>query len=275
MTNKKNVLSNREKRTNLSKKQLVSNMQKRNLKDSLQKIYTNDISLETRMSCECVCCKIAMPQMNYCEFLQNITEIWNTWTIDNKVTLIERSLEYFFKNDFEKWGIQSLVKPCMLQDKNGKCTCYESRPLSCRLYGIWPKDEYESRVSRFAKAYEKYGLTREDLPLFNQCPLVERVDTTKELSMEIISQLYAKLDKIDKTIGEFSELEISQKHNYRTFHDWLMFKVFGTDWLSMLTSFMMAANKAQLEAQLFELKYAVKKTFLDIDNKMMSQLKKD
>lgn len=264
-----------KKHVSLTKHQLVGKIQRKNLKEALHSVYCDDVNLETTMTCKCICCKVAMPQMNYCEFLQIITGIWDRWTVEGKIYLISTSIDYYFKNDFEKWGIQSLVKPCMLQNNKGLCQCYEDRPLSCRLYGIWPKDEYEKRVNRFAKAYEKYGLKKEDLPLFSQCPLVDRVDKSKELNMEVITKLYAKLDNIDKRIGDFTDLEIEQKHNYRTFHDWLMFKVFGEEWLSMLTTFMMAATKEQLEDQLKQLKDTVRNSFLSLDDKMKMQLKKD
>ena len=264
MSNKKKNKS-AKKHVSLTKNQLVSKIQRTNLKDTLKKVYFDEISLETNMTCKCICCKVAMPQMNYSEFLQMITDIWGKWTTSEKVDIICNSIEYHFKNDFEKWGIQSLVKPCMLQGKDGLCKCYDNRPLSCRLYGVWPHDEYEKRVDRFAKAYEKFGLKREDLPLFNQCPLVERIDKSKDLNMEIISELYSKLDSIDKRIGEFSALEIQQKHNYRTFHDWIMYKVFGSEWLSSLTNFMMAATREQLEDQLTALKITVRASFDKMD----------
>ena len=266
------VKKSMKKRVGMSKAQMVGKMCRKNLQSTLKNVYEGSVNLETKMSCECVCCKVAMPQMNYSEFLQIVTNIWGNFSAVEKVNLINKSIEYYFKNDFEKWGIQSLVKPCMLQDDHDLCKVYSDRPLSCRLFGIWPEEEYEKRVEKFAKAYGQYGLEKEDLPLFSQCQLVERVDASKEINMKVIEGLYAALDNIDKKVGDFSDLQVSQKINYRTFHDWIMFKVFGEKWLSDLTSFIMAATKEQLNDQLNILQHEVKKSFFDLDQFVQDQL---
>lgn len=265
-----------KKTVGLTNKQVVRKFHRVNLKKKLQSIYNDEIDLSTTMTCKCTCCLTTCPSMNFSEFIQIITEAWKSWTKDDKTELICTSIEYFFKNEFEKWGIQTLVKPCMLLDKStGLCKCYEDRPLSCRLFGIWPKDEYERRVSKFVKAYSKYGLIKEDLPLYFQCPLVERNNKDKELTLEIINGLYKKLDLLDKNISDFSDLQISQKHNYRSFHDWLLLKVFGEDWLSKLTAFMMSANKEQLEDQIEQINKAVREGSNSLIMSMEDKLEKD
>ena len=229
------------------------------LKDRLQKVYTT-VNLETTCDGRCECCRVAMPQFNYCEFCQLINEIWDTTSRSDKIRLICTSIEYFFRNEFEKWGIDTLIKPCMLLGEDGKCMYYESRPLSCRIYGLWPDDVYKERVDKFEKAYEGL-LTRDEIPLNTQCPFVERVDNSVELTKEVIEDLYAKLDTIDKQIGDFTDAQMEQKENYRTFHDWLLLKIFGEDFLSELTSFMLAADKETIVAQLDALKTVISEKF--------------
>lgn len=229
-----------------------------NLRSALQSIYNDNVNLETKCACSCTCCKVAMPQINYSEFVNIISILWKNSDKEKKIELICTSIEYWFRNQFEKWGIQSLVKPCMLLDKKtGLCTVYEDRPLNCRLYGLWPKQEYENRVNRFAKAFERYGLAKSDLPLNTQCDKVKRVDETIPLTMEKINELFKQLDHLDKEIGDFSDLMVGQKENYRTFHDWLLLKIFGEEWLSMLTSFMLAADKNAIEGQIKAIKDAI------------------
>jgi Fe-S-cluster containining protein len=249
-----------KKETN-NKKDLARKMKMSSLKGSLDKIYSMT-DMETTMACQCTCCKTAMPSHNYSEFVQIITDIWQKESKEFKIHIICQSIEYFFRNEFEKWGIESLLKPCMLLDQeSGKCTVYENRPISCRLFGLWPNKSYEERVDKFEKAYEKYGLKREDLPLFKQCELVKRVKTDAEIDQEIIDKMFESLDNLDKKIGNFSQLQIEQKENYRTFHDWLLLKVFGEEWLSMLTSFMLAADKKTMLEQIEILKEKVHESF--------------
>jgi Fe-S-cluster containining protein len=231
------------------------------LKSVLQSIYHDTVSLETKCNHTCECCKVAMPQINYSEFVQIATTIWKTKSHDEILDIICTSLEYFFRYEYEKWGKDALVKPCMFLGENDRCTIYEDRPLNCRLYGLWPEEVYNERVDKFVKAYEKYGLTKETIPLGKQCPLVERTNTDKELTKEVIEELFSKLDDLDKTTGDFSSAQIRQKENYRTFHDWLLLKILGEEWLSQLTTFILAANRETMEDQIVALKEVVRDNF--------------
>lgn len=229
------------------------------LKERLNTIY-NTIDLRTACQGRCECCKVACPSMNYCEFTQLIKEIWNNTSKSEKIDMICTSVEYFFHNQFEKFGMQTLVKPCMLLSEDGKCKWYSSRPLNCRLYGLWPKKTYTERVDKFEKAY-KGLLKREEIPLNKQCPYVKRLDESTPLTTEVIEEMFKMLDNIDEKIGNFSTTQIQQKENYRTFHDWLLFKIFGEEWLSNLTNYMMASNKNNIDDLLQQIKKASRDGF--------------
>ena len=108
---------------------------RKNLKEKLQNIYDSvdlntvgcDISI-----CGCACCRVAMPQMNYSEFVSLATELWESSSKNRKIEIICKSVEYFFRNEYEKWGMDSLIKPCQFVDEEGRCTVYENRPLLSR-----------------------------------------------------------------------------------------------------------------------------------------------
>jgi Fe-S-cluster containining protein len=236
------------------------NRSKITLRDKLDEIYYSSVCLDTTCQGRCECCKTAMPQMNYCEFCQLADDIWRTTSRSEQIRLICSSIEYFFRNEFEKWGKESLIKPCLLLAEDGKCRFYQSRPLSCRMYGLWPEATYNARVDKFEKAYDGL-LKREELPLNKQCPYVKRVDETVPLTDELISHLYKQLDELDKKVGDYTDLKIEQKENYRTFHDWLLLKIFGEGWLVNLTQFMMGATRPVIEEQISAIKKAVVDTF--------------
>ena len=260
-------MSNKSKKKNSKSKHKRNNTSKpkkrADLKSVLQSIYHDTIDLSTTCNHTCECCKVAMPQINYSEFLQIATTVWKTKTHDEILKIICKSLEYFFRYEYEKWGEESLIKPCMFLGENDRCTIYEDRPLNCRLYGLWPEEVYNERVDKFAKAYEKHGLKRENLPLNKQCPLVKRNNNEKELTKEIIDELFEKLDNLDKQTGNFSNLQIKQKENYRTFHDWLLLAILGEDWLSKLTAFILAADRDTMIDQLLALQDVIKENFKD------------
>ena len=247
---------------------------RKNLKEKLDNIY-NSVDLSTTgceiAICRCACCKVAMPQMNYSEFVQLATELWENSTSERKKEIICTSIEYFFRNEYEKWGMDSLIKPCQFVGKYGQCTVYKTRPLSCRTYGLWPEEEYERRVDKFEEAYKKYGLTRNDLPLAKQCKMIRRADGSTELSMDELNSLFKQIDDLDKKVGNFSNLQVKNKENYRAFHDWLLLKVFGEDWLTMLTTYMMSATKEQMLDQVEQLKKVMEETLDLSDDSLKGQ----
>lgn len=256
---KKPVTSKRPPKT---KKELVAKTKRTNLKSVLQSVYNDNVSLETTCCHTCECCNVAMPQINYSEFVQIATTVWQQKSHEEILNVICKSIEYFFRYEYEKWGMDALVKPCMFLDKEkARCTIYEDRPLNCRIYGLWPKEMYEERVDKFAKAYEQYGLKKEDIPLNKQCPLVKRVNAEKALTKEVIEGLFEKLNELDKKVGDFSEAQVRQKENYRTFHDWLLLKILGEDWLSQLTTFILAADRKTMEEQIEALKEVFRENF--------------
>lgn len=251
MKNKKNT-NNKKRKSQLEiVKDAVNTSKKKNMENlssKLDGIY-NEVNLETTQTCKCHCCQVAMPQISYGEFINIATSVWDNSSEKDKLHYIKTSIEYFFRYEFEKWGISSLVKPCMFLQDDGKCGIYEKRPLSCRMFGLWPQEMYDERVENFSKIYSEYGLEISDLPLHKQCKSVKRKSEDVELNREIVEGLYEKLHHLDKSIGDFTDLQIETKENVRTFHDWLLMKVFGEDWLELMTTFVLAAEREVLEAQ--------------------------
>jgi Fe-S-cluster containining protein len=233
------------------------------LKEKLNRIYYTSINLDSTCKCSNLCCNTAMPSMNYCEFSLLLTEIWQKYTKEQKLELLFKSIEYFFKNEFNKFGKEIFLKPCMFL-KDSKCQWYSLRSLNCRMYGLWPEDQYNARVDKFEKAYSGL-LKREELPLNKQCPNVKRIDETVPITKEVIDVLFAQLDALDKKMGRFTQAQIDNKENYRTFHDWLLWLFLGEDSLVVLTRFMMGAKKEIIEDQIRILKETWIKAFTKKD----------
>jgi len=203
------------------------------LREKLQKVYTY-INLETTCPGHCVCCHIACPQMNYSEFLVILDRIYNHFPKETRLYILKKSIKYFFS--------QSIVKPCPLLD-NKRCSCYLDRPLSCRIYGLWPEDVYEERVTRFMSVT---GMKREEIPLNTQCKYVKRVDDSKPLTKEIIEGLYQALNDIDISVERYTQEQVDKKYNQRTFHDWFVVTVFGEDNIADMSKFFLAAETKEI-----------------------------
>lgn len=241
------------------------------LETILDRIYTKE-DLSTTCLRQCTCCRVACPQMKFCEASSIIDFIWATWSKEDKKRILAEAVKYYFSD--------SLIKPCLMMDGN-TCRVYARRPLNCRLYGLWPSDSWEERVAMFSKST---GLPREKLPLNVQCPNVKRkmqkcpdcdgsgtpvgdmiepganIETMSldycgtclgsgkiqppPLTSEQISALFESLDKADMVLG-VSELKVSTSWNYRTFHDWVLLKFWGEQSLAKWTNIILTTTAEQ------------------------------
>jgi Fe-S-cluster containining protein len=233
-----------EKRKKGSKSIMAKRQRKKHgnvvtLRKKLRDIY-DMVNLETTCCRQCVCCSVACPQMNFCEATQILDEVWSKWSQDDKKALVVKSMRYYFSN--------SMVKACPLlgemEDELPGCRVYEDRPLNCRMYGQWPKEQYEKRVTTFQSIT---GFRREDLPLNTQCDHVRRVDDSIELTGEIIDGLTSSLDLLDVRINKYKPEQIDKRFNYRTIHDWVLLKFLGEEKLTIITDFLLAAKREEVD----------------------------
>jgi len=244
-----------------TRKKKTSVKNRTDLKSVLQSIYHDTADLKTTCCHQCECCNVACPSMNHSEYVQIATTLWQSKSHEDILNIICKSVEYFFRYEYTKWGMDALIKPCMFLGADKRCEIYEDRPLSCRIYGLWPDDVYNNRVDKFAKAYEKYGIKREELPLHKQCQMVKRVNPEVELTEEVINGLFKQLDDLDSKIGSFSDLQIRQKENYRTFHDWLLLNILGEQKLSDLTAVVLGHERSVMESTLVTFKEVFRESF--------------
>ena len=62
---------------------------------------------------------------------------------------IERIVDYYFMELMKK-------NSCPFRDENNRCLIYEVRPLNCRLFGHWKKDDYNANLSRVIEQNMNY-----------------------------------------------------------------------------------------------------------------------
>ena len=60
---------------------------------------------------------------------------------DLRENSIDRIIDYYFLELLKK-------NSCPFRDENNRCLIYEVRPLNCRLFGHWKKDDYNKNLSR-------------------------------------------------------------------------------------------------------------------------------
>lgn len=66
-----------------------------------------------------------------------------------KKNSMERIIDYYFLELIKK-------NSCPFRDNNNRCLIYEVRPLNCRLFGHWKKDDYNKNLSRVLEQNTAY-----------------------------------------------------------------------------------------------------------------------
>ena len=62
---------------------------------------------------------------------------------------IGRIMDYYFMEFMEK-------KSCPFKDENNMCLIYEVRPLNCRLFGHWKKEDYNKNLKDITEKNQQY-----------------------------------------------------------------------------------------------------------------------
>lgn len=84
----------------------------------------------------------------------NLIEFFNIYRyLDSRDELREKSIkriiDYYFLELINK-------NTCPFRDDNNRCLIYEVRPLNCRLFGHWKKEDYNKNLERVINQNKKY-----------------------------------------------------------------------------------------------------------------------
>ena len=66
-----------------------------------------------------------------------------------KKKCLSKVIDYYLLEYIEK-------KPCPFKDDDNRCLIYEVRPLNCRLFGHWKKDDYNKNLSNVTQRNIEY-----------------------------------------------------------------------------------------------------------------------
>lgn len=77
---------------------------------------------------------------------------------------LDRIIDYYFLEYSEK-------RCCPFRDENNRCLIYEVRPLNCRLFGHWKKDDYNKNlgnINQKNRDYQKYIKSKYGFDISNE-----------------------------------------------------------------------------------------------------------
>ena len=98
------------------------------------------IKCPKKKSIEADCCKTFSPPMMLVEFLNILDEIEKTLCKEKKTELIIKCIKSVLNIN--------ISKKCVLLSKNNKCICYNRRPMNCRMFGLYTKEEWSDRLKK-------------------------------------------------------------------------------------------------------------------------------
>ena len=145
---------------------------------------------------------------------------------------LDKIIDYYFLEYIEK-------NPCPFKDEYNRCMIYEVRPLNCRLFGHWKKEDYNKNLANVTKRNieyrdlikSKYGFDISDkivnykinycesfVPEYKYLTKSQRLEFADKL-MTLDSNIYAKgiidIDFKDRGIVEyFIDALLNEKISY-------------------------------------------------------------
>ena len=176
-----------------------------------QQIPDTNGCMDNIKECHSWCCQNQNPNLVYCEFLRTWNHILKTWDGDKIISLVERALQNYLSD--------LPVKGCIFRNEETHlCDIHKYRPLSCMLYAITPKEEFDERLEKIKARYKgQIGAFFRD-----QCPLVETVNG-KKVTTKDTDKWWTELKEIERSIGiEESHIVDRFGGTYLTFHDHLL-----------------------------------------------------
>ena len=117
---------------------------KNKLFDKLNNIYD---TLPSGKCSGCGNCCMESVGINLIEFLNIYNYLQDKDELRKKS--IGRIMDYYFMEFMEK-------KSCPFKDENNMCLIYEVRPLNCRLFGHWKKEDYNKNLKDITEKNQQY-----------------------------------------------------------------------------------------------------------------------
>lgn len=168
--------------------------------NKLNKVYN---SLPSGNCSGCGNCCMESVGINLIEFINIFEYLKGNNELRKKC--LSKVLDYYFLEYVKK-------SPCPFKDENNRCLIYEVRPLNCRLFGHWKKEDYNKNLLNVTKRNldyknlmkSKYGFDISDEVVnykINYCdifkPENDYLDKSTRLSfsdelMTLDSKLYSK-----------------------------------------------------------------------------------
>ncbi len=174
------------------------------LKEEYKKIpNTKCLNCPGKCGVEADCCKVFSPPMLFIEFISILRNISK---------LPKEELKKIHYQCFESYLNSDLAKPCMLLKEN-LCSVYNERPLSCRLFGLYPQKEYNERLDRIQKELD---IDISEIPFNKQCENIKS-SGQKAVQTETSKRIHGNMHDIDVQLFDNPQVGSYFVYNTQTY----------------------------------------------------------
>ena len=112
--------------------------------DKLNSVYS---TLPSGDCSGCGKCCMESVGTNLIEFINIFNYLESRHELKKKC--LNKVIDYYFLEYIEK-------RPCPFKDDNNRCMIYEVRPLNCRLFGHWKKEDYNKNLNNVTQRNIEY-----------------------------------------------------------------------------------------------------------------------
>jgi len=217
----------------------TKNKKYKSIKRRLKNLYaelpaTKCLFCPNKCGVEADCCKVFSPPMLLVEFVSALEEI-EKWDDQKKRDLLFQCLDSLIKTE--------TTKPCVLLN-NTLCSIYESRPLGCKLFAMYPDEEWEKRLNNISA---EMGEEKENLPFYKQCKNIEVEGEEKVVPTERSDRIFQELYKLDVSLFPNKEqgelMVISNSATYMPFETHYLCYRLGSQLVQTLTDMKLASRE--------------------------------
>lgn len=221
------------------------------IKNKLQSLYS-ELPASKCLFCpgkcgvEADCCKTFSPPMLLVEFCSTL-EIINNWDKEKQKKLLFSCLDSFVKTD--------IAKPCVLLEQT-LCSIYNARPLGCRLFALYPDEEWEKRLNSISN---ELNVEKEKVPFYKQCRNVEVEGEEKIVSTKVSDDIFNKIHQLDidlfpdKRVG--NKLVMDNSATYMPFETHFLCYKFGPQLVQGLSDMKLAVRALKKRKNTGSLEY--------------------
>ncbi len=195
------------------------------------------------------CCVHNNPSMLYVQFMNSWGNFTQTHSLDQILVLFEKSLRNYLS--------ANTLKTCVFFDTETKlCTTHMHRSMSCRLYGITPNKQYNSKLVQLRILCKK---TNQQSLVKQQCRLVS-TSNNKDVPTKFSDNIFKDIKKIQRTLQiPYERMNDQAEGTYRTYHDHILIKHFDDSFLAQLSHLRVNGTQSQKNMAIVNVMPVIKK----------------